>query len=348
MKGETIVDSSALSDLLDRANDVFWLAGKLGRDFHDEHQQPRYIDPPGWKQHAPTLNEFFEAVLNLREEMQNPPKGFAPVAERLLEAARIARALRNSVTSRGGFNAHLDLFPELNTVSRGGMDSVNEVRRTLRLDDPFAFVDDLVADTESTDFIERLLAGPDEVELTPRELALLEGHMQQKDTSSTVQPSNQATGESESNANLNKLKLIREFNNRLQAAARPISSADENSHSEAGITAQPTDDQPELANYTVDAPEAVAESATKSVILFGRDGGPVVKGSEKSKLTNSQYDVVLALLRTGEKGLTKDELDRKSGHGDARKILKRLSERDSDWASVISFPGTTGMGYRIC
>jgi len=49
----------------------------------------------------------------------------------------------------------------------------------------------------------------------------------------------------------------------------------------------------------------------------------------------------MALLQAGDKGLTKDELDVKSNHGDARGILKRLAKTDSDWEFVISFPGTS-------
>ena len=57
--------------------------------------------------------------------------------------------------------------------------------------------------------------------------------------------------------------------------------------------------------------------------------------------------MVLALLKADDKGLTKDQLDGESRHGDARKVLKRLSAGDPDWKSVISFPVTAGRGYRI-
>jgi hypothetical protein len=96
-----------------------------------------------------------------------------------------------------------------------------------------------------------------------------------------------------------------------------------------------------------DGPIPIAETESGSVLLFDRHDKPVVNGNEKPTLTNAQYDVVLALLQTGDKGLTKDELDRESRRGDARKIIKRLSDGDSDWQSVISFPGTPGKGYRI-
>ena len=96
-----------------------------------------------------------------------------------------------------------------------------------------------------------------------------------------------------------------------------------------------------------DGPIPVKKTASGSVLLFDRHDRPVVNGTEKPTLTNAQYDVVLALLETGDKGLGKDKLVRESCRGGARKILKRLSDTDSDWQSVISFPGTAGKGYRI-
>jgi hypothetical protein len=93
---------------------------------------------------------------------------------------------------------------------------------------------------------------------------------------------------------------------------------------------------------------AAAEPATGSrVVLRGPGGRPIVCGVEKRPLTLPQYDVVNALLESGERGLSKDELDRKSRHGDARKILTRLASSDPDWKAVICFPGRTGGGYRI-
>lgn len=132
----------------------------------------------------------------------------------------------------------------------------------------------------------------------------------------------------------------------MEAEARLVNESDVNAIIEAVNPAQ-GDDEAE-ANGTVNVgPIPVARTASESVLLFDRHGRPVVNGTEKPTLTNAQYDVVLALLQTGDKGLTKDELDRESRRGDARKILKRLSDADSDWQSVISFPGTTGKGYRI-
>lgn len=112
----------------------------------------------------------------------------------------------------------------------------------------------------------------------------------------------------------------------------------------AGI---PPNKTPPLGTKAGDAPEPVARSASGSVSLFKPSDQPIVNGDAKKKLTNAQYDVVLALLSAGDKGLTKDDLDRNSGRGDGRGILKRLSKSDSVWESVISFPGAVGKGYRI-
>jgi hypothetical protein len=87
--------------------------------------------------------------------------------------------------------------------------------------------------------------------------------------------------------------------------------------------------------------------ASSRVQLYGRSDPPLIDGTPSAALTAAQYDVVQALLAAGEKGLTKDALDRKSGRGDARKILSRLAKRDPKWEAVIAFAGKSGMGYRI-
>jgi hypothetical protein len=72
----------------------------------------------------------------------------------------------------------------------------------------------LLARNES--MIERLLAGPDDVELSPRDMALLEAHLQQPVSWATIQQEKKATGHSPTEAAQNKLKLIRDFNRGLQ------------------------------------------------------------------------------------------------------------------------------------
>ena len=96
---------------------------------------------------------------------------------------------------------------------------------------------------------------------------------------------------------------------------------------------------------SVGAPEPAAQST--AVKLFGPSKKPTVNGREVAVLTKAQYDVVLALIEARDDGLTKDELDRQSRHGDARKIMKRLATGDDAWKAVLLFPGKTGGRYRI-
>lgn len=88
-------------------------------------------------------------------------------------------------------------------------------------------------------------------------------------------------------------------------------------------------------------------ASSRSVTLYGRGDGPTVHGNKKDPLTHAQYDVVLALIEAGENGLAKEQFEKKSGHGGARKVMKRLAVKDADWASVLIFPGCTGVRYRI-
>ena len=92
--------------------------------------------------------------------------------------------------------------------------------------------------------------------------------------------------------------------------------------------------------------EPTSPPPSPAVILNGPDGNPIVLGKEKKRLSKPRYDVVKALLDAG-KNLLKDELDRKSRHSDARKLLKSLAQSDPDWEAVIEFPPVHGAGYGI-
>ena len=145
-KGEPMADHSALGGLLDRAGNVFSLAGQLGLAFHQEREtqgRVRQIDPTGWDRHQPAFNEFCAAVLDLRDAMQNPPDGFAPVANALRKAAGVAKQIRDAMqTAHGRTEAvYLDFFPELNTVAADGREAIRDVTKARQPDDPFAFVD---------------------------------------------------------------------------------------------------------------------------------------------------------------------------------------------------------------
>lgn len=83
------------------------------------------------------------------------------------------------------------------------------------------------------------------------------------------------------------------------------------------------------------------------VVLNGPGCPPAVLGKQKETLRVAQYNVVQALLDAGPAGLTKDELVRRSRHGDAVNIIKRLARSDADWAAVLPLPVTSGKGYRL-
>ena len=83
------------------------------------------------------------------------------------------------------------------------------------------------------------------------------------------------------------------------------------------------------------------------VVLRGPLLKPLVLGVEAVRLTDAQYDVIQALLDAGPNGLGKDELDQSSGRTEARKILTRLRDSDSQWAKVIRMAGKRGYRYRL-
>jgi hypothetical protein len=146
-----MAEEDPLAGLLDRAGNVFSLAGKLGRAFYEEHREqqsrPGFIDPATWDRHAHGFNEFCAAVLDLREPMQNPPDGFKPVAKPLVEAARIAKGIRDAMQRPDGrdWAAYREFSPSLISVCENGWEAVKAVTKARRLDDPFAFVDEPAA-----------------------------------------------------------------------------------------------------------------------------------------------------------------------------------------------------------
>jgi hypothetical protein len=93
--------------------------------------------------------------------------------------------------------------------------------------------------------------------------------------------------------------------------------------------------------------QPAGQEQPSQVILRGRTEPPLVLGREQPTLTSAQYDVIKALLDAGEKGLSQNELIRKSGHSDARHILERLARKSAEWAKVIFLPGKTGGGYHL-
>jgi hypothetical protein len=71
---------------------------------------------------------------------------------------------------------------------------------------------------QPTEFIQGLLDGSDDVELTARDMALLEAHLRQPISPATIQEEKRTTGHSPTEVVRNKLTLIRDFNRALQAS----------------------------------------------------------------------------------------------------------------------------------
>jgi hypothetical protein len=187
------------------------------------------------------INELVAAVLELRAPMQNPPDGVEAVVDQLRKVGRLAKRLAESNDAD-----ILGLFPDLRTVATDGYDAIKAVREALPSNDPFAFLDEetkpqiaeapAFATTEDVSFIDRLLAGPDDAELTPRELALLEAHLKQPIDFAAVQRERHAhpTGESETWNRHSKLKLIRDFNRNLQRATVEGDAGDDQQEESTG------------------------------------------------------------------------------------------------------------------
>jgi hypothetical protein len=125
----------------------------------------------------------------------------------------------------------------------------------------------------------------------------------------------------------NELEYFGQWVNRVEAEQKPHAFAEQESEGHTGEDRDP--------------------EKKPRVVLHSWEVGPIVLGTTKRKLTTPQYNVVKALLGAGETGLTKDELIKKSGHEDARGILKRLANSDPGWKEVIHFAGQTGGRYRI-
>jgi hypothetical protein len=72
-----------------------------------------------------------------------------------------------------------------------------------------------------------------------------------------------------------------------------------------------------------------------------------INDSEPLKVLPTEDAVLTAFLT--QSAMDKDELDRRSGYTDARKILKNLKVRyNGRFAPAISFPGSRGRGgYRV-
>ncbi len=87
---------------------------------------------------------------------------------------------------------------------------------------------------------------------------------------------------------------------------------------------------------------AVAQS--RRVTLYGMSDNPVVNGKQKERLTANRYKLIKRLIKAGDEGCSKSDLE-----GICQDYWKSLNnlKKDSDWESVIRFPGKPHGRYCI-
>ena len=83
----------------------------------------------------------------------------------------------------------------------------------------------------------------------------------------------------------------------------------------------------------------------EKVLLYGLRDKPVVKGRKKNPLGSKQYELIERLIKAGEQGCSKPQLEKITPN--YWKSLKGLKDSDPDWDEVIHFPGKPHGGYWI-
>lgn len=133
--------------LLDRAGRIFAQAADLARAFAAECDTQgrglRAVDPTAWVRHRPAFETFCDALLELRDEMVAPPTGYEPLAKALMEAARVAKQIRDVMQTSYGqtWQSFLDFRFHLNSAVASGVEAIRGMNATQRAVDPFAFVE---------------------------------------------------------------------------------------------------------------------------------------------------------------------------------------------------------------
>lgn len=81
------------------------------------------------------------------------------------------------------------------------------------------------------------------------------------------------------------------------------------------------------------------------VKLQGQGRPVLVLGHKKAPLSDSGYELIDELVKAFPNGLSKDGIEAIAT--DARRMLKRLRDGDSDWRSAIIMPRVAHRGYRL-
>jgi hypothetical protein len=145
------------------------------------------------------------------------------------------------------------------------------------------------------------------------------------------------------------LQALRELPDQLMPSPPQGDSCSTGGHTGAVDSMAPHSDASSQACATPreTAPPRAPTQNQPPVVLPTDPTHPVlVLGKQKPAITIPQRNVIATLLKCMPKSLSREELEAKSGHKDARHILKRLA-RDADWRKVILFSGRTRTGYRV-
>jgi hypothetical protein len=155
-----MANSARLVGLLDHADNVFRLAFTLGESGREAPGSlPFYGD---WEEEH--FDSLCRLLLGLREPIENPPEGFAAVANCLLEVARLVKLIRDEIAlgEQRGVDGYRGIayqkHPGLDSAAQSGWQAVNDVRRLQ--DDPFAFVDKLPGSGAAFSLLDRFPATP--------------------------------------------------------------------------------------------------------------------------------------------------------------------------------------------
>ena len=111
----------SLAGYFDRAEHVSILAGDLGKAFQEESEQAQNrqaSDLTAWSRHKPAFLAYWQTLVRMAPEIDNPPDGSAAVAEWLAKAKQVAVEIRDLARTPDAWK-FTDYFSGLNSVALG-------------------------------------------------------------------------------------------------------------------------------------------------------------------------------------------------------------------------------------
>jgi len=128
-----VVEPSPLVGYFNRAEHVSILAGNLGKAFQHESEQVKNrqsSDPTAWSRHKPAFLAYWQTLVRMAPEIENPPDGSGAVGEWLAKAKKVAVEIRDLVRTPNAWE-FTDYFPSLNGVALELQQAVKLARETL-------------------------------------------------------------------------------------------------------------------------------------------------------------------------------------------------------------------------